>query len=252
MLNIRTPEGVVFSLMLAGPVARMLAWCVDIAAIMVISGIIQVLLSVIFVIAADVAMGLSILVSFVITVGYGIFFEWHWNGQTPGKRLLRLRVVDEGGSRLHFGQVVVRNLLRFVDILPALYMVGGAVCLFSRRSQRLGDLAAGTVVVRQPRVGTPDVAEIAGDKYNSFSDYPYLEARLRSVVTPREASLALSALVRRKELDEEARLHLFKTLASHFQELVRFPDELLEGISDEQYVRNVVSSVYRAADAGRR
>ncbi|MBN2163925.1 MAG: RDD family protein [Pontiellaceae bacterium] len=252
MLNIRTPEGVVFSLMLGGPVVRLLAWLVDAAAITLIAGVVQTGLTMAFLVSSDMMMALGILLTFAITLGYGIFFEWRWNGQTIGKRLLRLRVVDEGGRRLHFSQVVVRNLLRFVDVLPLMYMVGGISCLVSARSQRLGDLAAGTIVIRQPKIGAPDVKEITGGKYNSFSEYPYLEARLRAVVTPREVSLALSALVRRNDFDDASRLHIFQVFAEHFQSQVQFPDELLEGISDEQYVRNVVSSVYRSGGGDRR
>ncbi len=251
MLHIRTPEGVVFSLMLAGPVVRMLAWMIDAAIIGIIASVVQTLLAMAFMIRSGFVMALAILVIFAITVGYGIFFEWNWNGQTPGKRLLRLRVVDESGRRLQFGQVVVRNLLRFVDSLPAFYLVGGAASVISSRTQRLGDLAAGTLVVRIPEIGTPDVEEISGGKYNSFNDYPYLEARLRSLVSSREASLALSALVRRNELDDVSRVRVFRTLADQFHQLVQFPAEVVEEISDEQFVRNVVCSVYKAANSNR-
>jgi uncharacterized RDD family membrane protein YckC len=250
-LNIRTPEGVVFSLMLASPVVRMLAWVVDITAISILTMIIRSVLVFAVVINVDFVMALSILVYFAVTVGYGICLEWLWNGQTLGKRLLRLRVVDEGGHRLHFNQIVVRNLLRFVDSLPMFYFVGGVTTLFNSRAQRLGDIAAGTVVVRQPKIAAPDIDQLGGMKYNSFSDHPYLEARLCSQVTPREASLALSALMRRNELDNTSRLRVFRGFAEHFQTLVLFPQEVTDDISDEQYVRNVVCSVYRLNE-GRR
>jgi uncharacterized RDD family membrane protein YckC len=249
-LNIRTPEGVVFSLMLASPVVRMLAWMVDMAAIGVATSIIRGVIGFAFVISMDFVLALSIIVYFLVTIGYGICLEWLWNGQTLGKRLLRLRVVDEGGHRLHFSQIVVRNLLRFVDSLPMFYFVGGAASLLNNRAQRLGDLAAGTVVVRQPRIESPDIDEIGGAKYNSFSDHAYLEARLCSLVTPHEASLALSALMRRNELDDSARLKVFRELAAHFQGLVEFPQEVTDDISDEQFVRNMVCSVYRLTDNG--
>lgn len=236
-----------FSLMLASPLVRMLAWFVDIAAIGVITSIIRTVLGLAFVIGADFVMALSILVYFIVTVGYCIVLEWAWNGQTLGKRLMRLRVMDERGHRLHFSQIAVRNLLRCVDALPAFYFVGGATTMLNGRAQRLGDIAAGTIVVRQPRVSAPDVDELSGGKYNSFSDYPYLEARLRSIVSPHEASLALSALVRRNELSDESRLNVFHDLAAHFSALVQFPPEVVDEISDEQFVRNVVCSVYRTA-----
>lgn len=246
--NIRTPEGVVFSLMLASPITRMLAWLIDLATIGVLTSVIRMVLGLAFVIGMDFMMALSIIIYFVVTIGYGICLEWVWNGQTLGKRLLRLRVVEEGGHRLHFSQIVVRNLLRFVDSLPFFYFVGGVTSLLNSRAQRLGDIAAGTIVVRQPRIQSPDIEEIAGGKYNSFSEHPYLEARLRSLVAPQEASLALSALLRRNELDVTPRLEVFRCLAEHFQALVQFPSELTDDLSDEQFVRNVVGSVYRQTE----
>ncbi len=248
--NIRTPEGVVFSLLLASPIVRMLAWLIDALAITAATTLLQWLLLMLIVISPDFAFALWFIIGFILTVGYSIAFEWLWNGQTPGKRLLRLRVVDENGLTLHFPQVVVRNLLRFVDQLPVFYFVGGTASLLNSRSQRLGDLAAGTIVVRQPRVAAPDIDEIGGAKYNSFSQYPYLEARLCSLITPREASLAASALMRRNEFEDTARLTVFRELAAHFQGLVKFPPEVTDDISDEQYVRNVVCSVYKLADKG--
>ena len=230
--------------MLASPVVRMLAWLIDAAAISVMTMAIRFVLGFAIIVSIEFVMALSILVYFAVTIGYGIVLEWLWNGQTLGKRILRLRVVDEGGHRLHFSQIVVRNLLRFVDSLPVFYFVGGVATLFNRRAQRLGDIAAGTVVVRQPAIAPPDVEQIGGMKYNSFSDHPYMEARLCSQVTPHEASLALTALLRRNEFDDASRLRVFRDLAGRFKELVEFPPEVTDDLSDEQYVRNVVCSVY--------
>ena len=127
-----------------------------------------------------------------------------WNGKTIGKHVVGIRVMDERGLRLQPSQVLIRNLVRFVDALPMYYAVGGAVCLFSKRSQRLGDLAAGTVVVRNVKLTPPDVEGVLGGKYNSFRAYPHLEARLRQKVSAEEAQLALSMLlVRRDELDTQ-------------------------------------------------
>ena len=244
-LTIRTPEGVVFSFFLAGPVTRFLAWTIDLAAIMVVSNLLGGAVQILGVISRDLSMALAILLYFIVSIGYGIVMEWYWRGQTLGKRLLRLRVMDVQGLRLEFSQIVIRNLLRFVDSLPWFYMVGGLACLISRKAQRLGDFAANTIVVRHPEIGMPDLSQILADKYNSFRNYGHLEARLRQKVTPQEAGLALQALLRRDQLDPEPRIRLFYELAEHFRSLVAFPPEAVEGISDEQYVRNVVSTVYR-------
>src|SRR5262249_60467600 len=106
--------------------------------------------------SADFAAAVRVLLFFVITVGYGIASEWYWRGQTVGKRLLRLRVVDRQGLRLQPSQIVTRNLLRFADGLPAFYLLGGLTSLLNRHGQRLGDIAANTVVGRTAELRQPD------------------------------------------------------------------------------------------------
>ena len=156
---------------------------------------------------------------FVISLAYMALAEWLWRGQTVGKRLLRLRVVDASGLRLEPSQVMIRNLMRFIDGLPALYLVGGITCLVSRHRQRLGDLAAGTVVVRAPKLSRPDLDQLLGGKYNSLAEIRHLAARLRQKVRPEMGSVALEALLRRDEIEPEARLELFGEMAGYFKGL---------------------------------
>jgi uncharacterized RDD family membrane protein YckC len=243
-LKIETPEGIFFSLQLAGPIPRFMGWTIDAASISVIASIINAVLGIMGVISRDLAAAASVMAYFLVSVGYGIVTEWYWQGQTIGKRLLRLRVMDVQGLRLRFSQVVIRNLLRFVDSLPAFYMVGGLACLISRRAQRLGDFAANTIVVWNPRISEPDLGQLLEGKYNSFHDYPHLEARLRQHVTPQQAGIALQAVLRRDALAPQARIELFRVLALHFKRIVPFPQEATEGISDEQYMRNVVDVLF--------
>ena len=106
--------------------------------------------------------------------------EWLWRGQTIGERIFGLRVADAQGMRVHFSPVALRNLLRAVDQLPLCYLVGGAAALFSKRGQRLGDVAANTIVIRDKVTAPPDLTQIGPTKYNSLAAYPHLAARLRS------------------------------------------------------------------------
>jgi len=246
-LRIRTPEGILFTLPLAGPVSRFLAWLLDLACISAIGGLAATVAGWMGVFSVDIAAAFATVAYFAVSIGYGIVTEWFWRGQTIGKRLLKLRVLDEQGLRLTFSQIVVRNLLRFVDALPVFYMVGGAALLVSRRAQRLGDYAANTVVVRTPPVHEPDLDQVLAGKYNSLRGYSVLAARLRQRVTPEEAALALQSLLRRDRLDPQARVELFRDIAAHFRALVEFPPEATEGIADEQYVRNVVDIVFRTS-----
>ncbi len=249
-LSIRTPEGIVFSQPLAGPVTRFLAWIIDLLLILAVATALNKLFGAIGVVNPDVARAASTLSFFVMSIGYGILLEWSWRGQTIGKRILRLRVTDAEGMRLSFSQVAIRNLLRFVDALPLLYLVGGLACLVSRKSQRLGDVAASTVVLRIPRADEPDLEQILAGRFNSLRQYPHLAARLRQRVSPEEAGIALRALVRREELAPTARLELFERIAAHFRTIVELPPEAMEGITAEQYVRNVVDVLFYARPGG--
>jgi len=250
-LQIRTPEGIVFAQTLASPMTRFLAWLVDFFCIATIITIVKFVMALVTILSPDIAAAASALLYFGVSIGYAIVLEWLWRGQTFGKRLLRLRVVDSEGMRLDFNQIAVRNLLRFVDALPAFHLVGGLAALFSRKAQRLGDLAANTVVIRIPRISQPDLEQLLPDKFNSLRGYPHLAARLRQRVTPAEASLALSAVIRRDEFAPAARVEVFSDLAAHFKTKADFPAEATEGVTDEQYLRNVIDILYRADKKGR-
>lgn len=245
-LTIRTPEGVAFSLPLAGPIGRFLAWLLDVACLSVLFKTMGILVNLLGSVSHDISRAFGIVFFFLLNVGYAIFLEWYWNGQTVGKRVLGLRVMDINGLRMHPSQIVIRNLLRAVDSLPALYLVGGTMCLASRHLQRLGDLAANTIVVKTGMPIEPRIDRILDpNHYNSLRRYPHLSVRLRQQVSPKEADVALQALLRRDELTPAARVDLFHAMAGLFKEKVRFPEDALEGISDEQYVRDVTDVLFR-------
>jgi uncharacterized RDD family membrane protein YckC len=92
---------------------------------------------------------LAILGTFLILFGYFVLFETIWNGQTPGKRAFGLRVVREGGYPINFFASATRNLIRIADFLPVAYAAGALSVFFHRQYKRLGDLAAGTLVVKE-------------------------------------------------------------------------------------------------------
>ena len=152
-ISIPTPEGVELELVLAGVGSRLVAALAD----FVVKGVVLLALWIVgdalggegFVVA------LLIVGSFLVWFGYDVAFETLASGRTPGKRAAGLRVVRLGGGPVGFLASAVRNLLRLVDSLPGIYAVGAVCILFSRRNQRLGDLAAGTLVVRERRAPLP-------------------------------------------------------------------------------------------------
>jgi uncharacterized RDD family membrane protein YckC len=164
-LEVRTPESIAFSYELAGLGSRFLAVSVDMAIqTLVMIGIIWGLIyaaahlngAVRNVpaptrIETNLAIALIITIVFIVYFGYFILFEAFWNGQTPGKKLMGLRVVRDGGYPADFASIAVRNLIRVGEFAAGLYAISAVATVISPENKRLGDMAAGTIVVRDAR-----------------------------------------------------------------------------------------------------
>jgi uncharacterized RDD family membrane protein YckC len=150
-LVVATPERVSFSYETANVGSRFVALLIDsLVQVALLAGVGAVALLVSVATGSSTAAGLIILIgSFVVFGGYFMVSESVWSGQTLGKRALRLRAVDLRGGPITVGQAVIRNLVRIIDFLPSYYLAGAIAIFVTRRNQRLGDLAAGTVVVRE-------------------------------------------------------------------------------------------------------
>lgn len=156
-LRIATPEGVSFELPLAGVGSRFVAQLVD----TLLQGVILTVIVILLVVtgAGDFAVfAISGLAGFGLLFVYPVAFELVAGGRTPGKRWSSLRVICDDGSPVTFRASALRNVLRLVDIQPGMYLVGAISIFVTRNNQRLGDLAAGTLVVREPRAlhATPE------------------------------------------------------------------------------------------------
>ncbi|HEV2884549.1 MAG TPA: RDD family protein [Pyrinomonadaceae bacterium] len=170
VLIIETPERVPLHFALASIGNRFIACAID-HSLQVLSIILMIIA---FTILANVSSfgeelsnapkwvkALLIVVVFLIFSAYFAFFEWIWNGQTPGKRLLKLRVIREDGRPITFWEAAVRNLLRTFDMMPAPFYSIGLISVFlSLSDQRVGDVVAGTVVVREREAEAPQFAEV--------------------------------------------------------------------------------------------
>ncbi len=243
-LVIHTGEGVSFSLELASPIERMLAWLIDQLIIVTLLLLLGTLFSFFAILSEGLSTALIVLAAFLVTSGYSLFMEARGNGRTPGKRLLKIRVVDAGGLPLSFSQVVVRNLLRFVDGLPLAYLIGGTAMLLSPRLARLGDLAAGTAVCRESRSVRVIPPEVLGGKFNSLRNHPRLCATLQREITSAEAHLLLEALSRRDELGDLERVRLYERIADHLTGIIDFPPELRSSLSSEALIRGCVDVLF--------
>ena len=106
-------------------------------------------------------LAVTILLLFLTFACYFAFFEWLWSGQTPGKRWMKLRVIREDGRPITFWEASVRNLLRTMDMMPGIFYSIGLICVFlNGRDQRVGDMVAGTVVVREREAEAPPFAQV--------------------------------------------------------------------------------------------
>ncbi len=161
-VDVETPELVTLTYSLAGVGARLMAALVDV--LICVTAFIALLTGIAMLdnspsrrsgppgesMSSSVVFAIFVLLIFAVQWGYFVLFEGLWDGQTPGKRLYRLRVVRDGGFSVTFGVSAVRNLLRIVDMHPGIAYVFGLVSvLLTRRSRRLGDIAAGTIVVHE-------------------------------------------------------------------------------------------------------
>lgn len=248
-LRIRTPENVEFGFRLAGLGSRMSAAAIDYLLVAMLAGILTGACLFLAAVAGATLPGVGEFASagaiafllvglFLVLFGYFFFFELVWNGQTPGKRMLGLRVVKDLGQGIGFTDSLVRNLVRVADILPGLYGVGGLTLLLSSRNKRLGDHAAGTLVIAVDNASAPAKTPERFERHNSLRDDAALAARVRRETSPEEAELLRDFFQRRESLEIGARLALASRLASHLRKRLALPEQAW--LSDEQLVRDVL------------
>jgi uncharacterized RDD family membrane protein YckC len=171
------------------------------------------------------ALGLAIMVAFLIYTSYFVLFETIWNGQTPGKRLFRLRVIREDGRPIRFYEAMVRNLLRTaLDAMPVvgvpflpLYSIGIVAVFLSPRSKRIGDYVAGTVVVRESEAKAPTLDEVISlaryeaEKDRTSEPAPFVVDPLR--LNANDYAALRAFLRRRHDMPELVRIALGNRIA---------------------------------------
>src|SRR4051812_6515924 len=230
--TIDTPENIEFAYDIAGIGSRFLAAMIDTLLIGVAETIVILIVgltsSALGLHATDSLLAaLGSLLAFAILWGYYIAFELLWNGQSPGKRVIGLRVVREGGRPITFVGSAIRNLIRIVDFLPALYGIGVVVMFVDRRSRRLGDLAAGTLVVKERRNIT--LASLTAGAVAPFAALAPGEALPQptlaniGLLNDQDYNLVQEFLSRRSELGREARARLGVQLAGSIQVRLGLP-----------------------------
>ncbi|HEX6125773.1 MAG TPA: RDD family protein [Pyrinomonadaceae bacterium] len=190
---------------------------------------------------------IMIFILFLLFSGYFIFFEWLWDGQTPGKRLLKLRVIRDDGRPITLWEAIARNLLRVFDAAPGflvpIYSIGLIVIFLSSRDQRVGDIFAGTVVIRERTDEAPTFAETFS---NPISDAAFRRVQKRTdftanvtVLTASEIEVVESFLRRRWDLTERQRLWMAWRIALPLMYKLR-PDYDLTTFSYEGFLEEIL------------
>lgn len=229
-----TPENVAFSYRLAGPFPRAAAFVIDVAVragALLLAGLVVFLFGLYSFIADGLAglgfgfqaiLGMGLVLAFLVEWAYGVGFEAFMNGQTPGKCCLSLRVVTADGAPITIGQAFLRNVLRFVDLQPVYTGVLGLLsAAASSRFQRLGDLAAGTMVVSESRarqsrlrIDDPRAAELARELPKNFQPSRLLARALSDYV------------YRRRGLAPGRRREIASHVAGPLRQLLQLPPDL--------------------------
>jgi uncharacterized RDD family membrane protein YckC len=215
-ITISTPEGVELRVVLAGAGSRFIEGTLD----LVIQLVLLVLTTVVLaeVVGGGVGAALLAMAAFAIFFLYHVLFEVLGSGRTPGKRMTHLRVVRESGAPVDLPASAIRTLLRLIDFLPTVYLIGLTSIVATRKNQRLGDLAADTLVIRElPAIKQPAATPAA--PVQSALSFPTATAVGWDVsaVTPEELAAVQRFLARRNGLDPEAR----RTLAYRLEQALR-------------------------------
>jgi uncharacterized RDD family membrane protein YckC len=228
-LAIATPEGVEVELTLAGIGSRFISAGLDFAIQMVVVVALGLLLRP----AGDAGFAVFISAGFAVIFFYDVLFEVLAGGRTPGKRAAGLRVVGPGGRPIAFARSGVRNLLRIIDILPGFYGVGMTVIFVTPRNQRIGDLAAGTYVVRDRHGNRTEAAALPQIDTSRAATWDVTAVSAEDVATVR------SFLERRDGLRAQARLQLAAQLASGLRPHVGGAPS---GMGDERFLELLVAA----------
>jgi uncharacterized RDD family membrane protein YckC len=238
-LIISTPEQVSLDFPLAGIGSRFMAFLID----SLIQGlcflVVGLLLAIIGItlgraVGTTWAIAVLVILVFLIYWGYFAFFEALWGGQTPGKRVVGIRVVKDSGRAIKFTEAASRNLMRAIDSLPGVYLFGLITMLISPEKKRLGDYVAGTVVVHEK-----SAVEVYPDlqKLDDTTPVPNWTTKLND----RDLQLIESFLHRRITLEQGVRLVTAMRIVEHVNSRTGEPKP--PGLSDEEYLESVANAI---------
>ncbi len=235
---ILTPEHVEIRLDPAGLGSRFIALLVDFVLVTGTSVVVaQLTLALLPTAAAFIVRALLLL---LLTWGYHVYFEVLHAGQSPGKRIMGIRVVDGRGLPLSFEQSFVRNVIRVLDALPVGYALGAVACQFDGLRRRLGDIAADTLVVRESRAFGYERRASRSRAFNSLRT-PRVLRLIRHRVGLEEREFLSALCLRAESLHEQARFDLMDEVGRHYRTRLEIDDPHLSG---ENLVRGITGILF--------
>ena len=243
-----TPENIAFDFTVAGPASRLVAWLLDMLFLTSITALLGIVVGMAASWWGDYALAIYGVLSLVLFLGYWIFFELRWQGRTPGKRLLGLRVVGECGLPLATTQVLLRNLLRPVDFMPGAAGLAALFCAGQLHHRRIGDLVAGTLVIRERRPLRPQAilsAEVRA-QLQAVSSEVALPTRLSTRLSADEIAFVLDLCRRRDSLLNAVRKQLFGAVSRHLSERLGILQQ--DGLSGETLVLLLCAQLLKEGD----
>ncbi len=233
-----TSEKVPFTFQIAGLGSRFLAILVDFILVVALIGAGVGAGMVLEIARGGVGVGVILIWRFVVITCYFLLFEWLWFGQTPGKKLIGIRVIQWDGTNITFFQSALRNLLRIVDILPGFFGVGALVALSNREHCRLGDLAANTLVVHLEAKPRPSFRAILAPSEEQEKRRVVLQ-QATDQLSRNQKETILDLCARRDQIRFRARTRLFSAIAKYFQTEKNL--EKQEHESDEKFVSQMAT-----------
>ena len=242
---ITTPEHVPIRLEPAGAGSRFLATLIDAFMVTAISSAVGAVL--LFTLPSGIAAALVITINFMLTWGWHVFFEVKQQGRTPGKRALRLRVIDARGLPVSLYQSLVRNITRVLDFAPAFYGVGAVSTLLSPSRRRLGDIVADTLVIRdaQPLAYK---GQLASDRRHNSLRTPRVLRLIRNRISLEEREFLLTLCMRADRMSATARYDLMQEVASEYRRKLDVEEESLSG---ENFVRDLTAVLFNPREESR-
>lgn len=229
LYTVETPEQIDLAYDVAGVGSRALAAFIDHLLVAIVI-IVAVVLLALFGADLGVTSGLLIVTLIVfgtlfLLCGYYVLFETLWNGQTPGKRALGIRMVHVGGRPINVGASIIRNLLRVIDFLPGAYGLGFMVMFFDKRARRLGDMAAGVMAVRQRHALTLDslVQQPLAPPQSAVAPADQITIPNLHALQRRDVDLIDAFVRRRAALDPQARARVAQQLLGPVQARLGYP-----------------------------